>query len=58
MAGAGRSARRREGFNVNRRGVIFVPAGAGSDIATLVARLAVLSRTVHVALLELGAERE
>jgi hypothetical protein len=43
-----------EGFNVNRRGVVFVPAVEGRDIAKLALRLAEASRTVHGALLELG----
>ena len=44
-----------EGFNVNRGGVIFVPAVEGRDIAALVSRLALTSRTAYLALLELDA---
>jgi len=44
-----------EGFNVNRRGVIFVPAVEGRDIAALVRRLALTSRTAYLTLLELEA---
>jgi len=42
-----------EGFNVNRRGVVFVPAVAGRDIAVLAVRLADASRAVYLALLDL-----
>jgi hypothetical protein len=42
-----------EGFNVNRRGVVFVPAVAGRDIALLAVRLADTSRAVYLALLDL-----
>lgn len=41
-----------EGFNVNRRGVVFVPAIEGRDIASLALRLARTSRTVYLSLLE------
>lgn len=41
-----------EGFNVNRRGVLFVPAVEGRDIAALASRLAETSRTVYLTLLE------
>jgi hypothetical protein len=41
-----------EGFNVNRRGVLFVPAVDGRDIASLVLRLADTSRTAYLTLLE------
>jgi len=43
-----------EGFNVNRRGVVFVPAVEGRDIAMLALRLADTSRRLYVALVELG----
>jgi hypothetical protein len=43
-----------EGFNVNRRGVVFVPAVEGRDIAALAFRLARISRTVYLDLLDLG----
>jgi hypothetical protein len=39
----------REGPNVNRRGVGFVPAVEGRDIAALAARVADTSRAVHAA---------
>jgi hypothetical protein len=42
-----------EGFNFNRRGVVFVPAVAGRDIALRAVRLADASRAVYLALLEL-----
>jgi hypothetical protein len=41
-----------EGFNVNRRGVISVPAVEGRDIAVLARRLAATSRTAYLALIE------
>ncbi len=41
-----------QGFNINRRGVIFVPAVEGRDIAALVCRLAEISRSVYLTLLE------
>ena len=41
------------GFNINRRGVVFVPAVAGRDIALLAVRLADASRAVYLAVLEL-----
>jgi hypothetical protein len=42
-----------ESFNVNRRGVLLVPAVEGRDIAALAMRLAQLSRSVYLAVLEL-----
>ncbi|MGH3494554.1 MAG: hypothetical protein ACRDRL_32210 [Sciscionella sp.] len=44
-----------EGFNVNRRGVLFVPAVAGRDICSLAFRLAETSRQVYLTLLEAAA---
>jgi hypothetical protein len=41
-----------EGFNVNRRGVVFVPAVEGRDLAALAARLAETSLAVFQELLE------
>ncbi len=41
-----------EGFNVNRSGVVFVPAVEGRDLAELAFRLAECAYAVHVALLE------
>ena len=41
------------GMNVNRRGVVFVPAVEGRDLDTLSRRLAETSRTVYLALLDL-----
>jgi hypothetical protein len=41
-----------EGFNVNRRGVVFVPAVEGRDLAALAARLATTSLAVYQELLE------
>lgn len=41
-----------EGFNVNRRGVLFVPAVEGRDIASLALRLAESSRAAYLTLLE------
>jgi hypothetical protein len=43
----------REGLNVNRRGVIFVPAVEGRDVAALAERLAAASLDVYGELLEL-----
>lgn len=43
-----------DGFNVNRRGAVFVPVVAGRDIDRLCARLAESSRRVYLAVLELG----
>jgi hypothetical protein len=43
-----------EGFNVNRRGVVFVPAVEGRDIAALAARLAETSLAVYQELLDAG----
>jgi hypothetical protein len=42
----------REGMNVNRRGVVFVSAVEGRDLAALAARLAETSLAVHAALLD------
>jgi hypothetical protein len=42
-----------DGFNVNRSGVVFVPAVEGRDIAMLALRLASVSRTAYLTLLEL-----
>jgi hypothetical protein len=44
----------RTGMNVNRRGVVFVPAVEGRDIDALARRLAETSRACYLALLELG----
>ena len=41
-----------EGFNVNRRGVLSGPAVQGRDIRSLAVRLANMSRTVYLALLD------
>ena len=41
-----------EGFNVNRSGVVFVPAVEGRDLADLAFRLADCAYAVHMALLE------
>lgn len=46
-----------EGFNVNRRGVIFVPVAADRDIPALMARLGAASRTAYLALIELDDPR-
>jgi protein involved in polysaccharide export with SLBB domain len=45
-----------QGFNVNRSGVIFVPAVEGRDIAALTLRLADTSRAAYLTLLEAAAE--
>lgn len=45
-----------DGFNVNRRGVISVPAVQGRDIGVLVFRLAETSRTAYLTLLEAAVE--
>ena len=42
-----------EGFNVNRRGAVFVPVVAGRDIDRLAERLAATTADVYAALLEL-----
>ena len=42
-----------EGFNVNRRGVVFVPVVAGRELDELAERLAATSVDVYAALLEL-----
>ena len=44
-----------EGYNVNRRGVIFVPAVEGRDLAYLAWRLAGISQAVFQELLEIEA---
>ncbi|HEU5267689.1 MAG TPA: hypothetical protein VFU35_13360 [Jatrophihabitans sp.] len=44
------------GFNVNRRGILFVPAVEGRDIAALALRLADTSRATYLTLLELRAD--
>jgi hypothetical protein len=44
------------GFNVNRRGVVFVPVVVGRDIEELARRLAATSVDVYAALLELEDE--
>lgn len=41
------------GFNVNRRGVVFVPAVEGRDLVELTLRLAESSLEVYLALLDL-----
>ncbi len=43
----------REGFNVNRSGVVFVPAVEGRDLGLLAARLAETSYAVFAELVEL-----
>jgi hypothetical protein len=43
----------RHNLNVNRRGVVFVPAVVGRDIEHLASRVAEASQAVHAALLEL-----
>jgi hypothetical protein len=45
-----------EGFNVNRAGVVFVPAVEGRDLALLALRLAHTSRAVFTELLEAADE--
>jgi hypothetical protein len=42
----------REGFNVNRRGVVFVSAVEGRDLASIAVRLADCAESVHAALLD------
>lgn len=44
----------REGFNVNRSGVVFVPAVEGRDLGLLAVRLAETSYAVFAELVELG----
>jgi hypothetical protein len=44
----------REGFNINRRGVVAVSVVEGRDLASLVLRLADSSVAVYSALLEIG----
>ena len=43
-----------DGFNVNRRGVVFVPVVEGRDIDELCLRLGESSRRVYLAVLELA----
>jgi hypothetical protein len=43
----------RDALNVNRRGVVFVPAVEGRDIEALSRRVAETSRQVYLALLDL-----
>ena len=43
-----------EGFNVNRRGALFVPAVEGRDIASLAIRLPHISRSAYLDLLEMS----
>ena len=43
-----------DGFNVNRRGVVFVPVVEGRDITSLALRLGATSRACYLAVLELG----
>ena len=43
-----------DGFNVNRRGTVFVPAVEGRDLDDLCTRLGESSRRVYLAVLELG----
>ena len=45
-----------EGLNVNRAGILFVPAVEGRDLAGLAVRLADVSLAVYGALLELEAD--
>ena len=47
----------RHNLNVNRRGVVFVPAVMGRDLDSLARRVAEASYAVHAALLELTGER-
>jgi hypothetical protein len=47
-----------EGFNMNRAGVVFVPAVEGRDLALLASRLADASRVVFAELLDLADERQ
>jgi len=42
------------GFNVNRRGAVFVPVVEGRDLDDLCARLGATSRRVYLAVLDLG----
>jgi hypothetical protein len=46
-----------EGFNVNRRGVVFVSAVEGRDLASLAVRLGDCAESVHAALLDAAAAR-
>ncbi len=43
-----------DGFNINRRGTVFVPAVEGRDLDELCSRLGDASRRVYLAVLELG----
>lgn len=43
-----------EGFNVNRRGVLFVPVVEGRDLAELALRLGGTAERVHAALLDVA----
>jgi len=47
-----------EGFNVNRAGVVFVPAFEGRDLALMALRLADTSRAVFAEVLELTDETQ
>jgi len=47
-----------EGFNVNRAGVVFVPAFEGRDLALMALRLADTSRAVFAEVLELTDEKQ
>jgi hypothetical protein len=44
----------RDGLNVNRGGVVFVPVVVGREIEELARRIAEASLTVHATLLEVG----
>ena len=44
----------RHGVNVNRRGLVFVPAHEGRDLDALASTVAQASREVFLALLDLG----
>ena len=47
----------RHNLNVNRRGVVFVPAVVGRDVESLARRIAEASLAVHSALIELDDQR-
>ena len=51
--GTGAEYRRGEPVHVNRRGVVFVPAVAGRDLASLAVRVAAASAALFAELLEL-----
>jgi hypothetical protein len=53
--GVAREVVAEDALNVNRRGVVFVPAVEGRDLASLALRVAYRSLAVHEALLELGS---